>query len=1061
MRTEKRKSYRKIVLILGLVFACYLGVVNVSAKKTTFVGTFKMFKGQEGVLRYTANPDSKVKWSIKNSKIGKLKTMDNKAYITAKKNGSTYVYATYKGKKYSYKMNVVKTKKVYLSTTAFNIYKNKKHTLKIFNAKGKITWSVKNKKIVSIKGKKNRCKITAKKVGSTIVTAKAKGKKYKCKVSVLSSTGSSNSLTPEAKALNAVNKLFSTDTKTVTAKAGAATTIGSLSKDNYEIVIPAGTFAADTKVTVVSNGNILSIKAGDKDYARLEAPVTIRMALSGKVSSADLPYVKVNYIFNNTDYYATPDISKLRNGVLEFTTDHFSDYAALKIAKKHLIKNQAKLEAINNYTMGQQCDIAGSIIEKFAGGVLDDMGVTKDRGWGDVREKIEKSLGRSADFIYLLRTGAAGNEADFTTKATEVIAKTVVENIDKQAWFSYATAAAGTVPSVITDVSEGKYADAATSVMKAVASNITVVKVVQFYDEIWEAQIQDWTDKGMENAFQAYSGNTKGLHGYDGNHPTTDGEWTAFTGQMTFVYRDYITKELEQYRKALGMSKAEFDSDTTLKNKLRGIADSKLRAQFEARYKKNAEIEARAKENEALIEAFYDQGLMSYDGGYYFNDGDDEVLRLGRLMNIYNSVRGLFGDATPASCLGYNTGNSSADVITKTNNKAYAELVALWVKNAWKTGGNAVDARTAVLEELAKTYGVGVSFAPEKIELDVGQSTQIVVSNMNGAVSPSEVKWASADKAIAKVDTSGIVTGVSDGNTTITIAYGKKTYSYAVKVGKPSLTLSQVQMIMYVGATDTLYVDEAVSGLKWSSSDDSVASVSSGGTVTAKKFGVATITATAGKDSGTCKVYVVDPKLSTSSVTVAPGSEVTVTLTGIHDTNVEFGLSDTTYASITQKGASCTIKGLKNGTTTLSAWWMGDEFKCSVTVGTADISIKGFKGDYLSFAFSRDYLGITDDMYLDGVPDSEKNKVTWESSCPTFYSIDSNGHGTLKGQFADKEYTVVIRATYNGKYYYQNIRICGYESTDYGVSHYPDSYEPEEKPYYPDVAPERVVKYPS
>ena len=133
------KTNSKIIIILVLLAACCLSVNSAYAKKATLKGTFKMFKGQEGVLRYSADTSVKVKWKIANKKIGKLKTMDNKAYITAKKNGSTLIYATVGGKKYSYKMNVVKTKKTYLNTTAVNVYKNKKYTIKIFNAKVKIT----------------------------------------------------------------------------------------------------------------------------------------------------------------------------------------------------------------------------------------------------------------------------------------------------------------------------------------------------------------------------------------------------------------------------------------------------------------------------------------------------------------------------------------------------------------------------------------------------------------------------------------------------------------------------------------------------------------------------------------------------------------------------------------------------------------------------------------------------------------------------------------------------------------------------------------------------------
>lgn len=76
--------------------------------------------------------------------------------------------------------------KVALSTTKKSIRKGKYFTLSIKNAGNKkITWSVSNKNILSIKKiGSTKVKVTGKKAGTAYVYAKVRGKTYKCKVTV-------------------------------------------------------------------------------------------------------------------------------------------------------------------------------------------------------------------------------------------------------------------------------------------------------------------------------------------------------------------------------------------------------------------------------------------------------------------------------------------------------------------------------------------------------------------------------------------------------------------------------------------------------------------------------------------------------------------------------------------------------------------------------------------------------------------------------------------------------------------------------------------------------------
>ena len=79
----------------------------------------------------------------------------------------------------------VQAASVKLSTTSKILAKGQSYTLKVKNAKKKVTWSSSNKKIATVTSKG---KVTAKKAGIAYIYAKVSGKKLKCKIKVESPT---------------------------------------------------------------------------------------------------------------------------------------------------------------------------------------------------------------------------------------------------------------------------------------------------------------------------------------------------------------------------------------------------------------------------------------------------------------------------------------------------------------------------------------------------------------------------------------------------------------------------------------------------------------------------------------------------------------------------------------------------------------------------------------------------------------------------------------------------------------------------------------------------------
>lgn len=160
-----------------------------------------------------------------------------------------------------------------------------------------------------------------------------------------------------------------------------------------------------------------------------------------------------------------------------------------------------------------------------------------------------------------------------------------------------------------------------------------------------------------------------------------------------------------------------------------------------------------------------------------------------------------------------------------------------------------------------------VELKADPAEIHVGKSTTVsAVFSPEG--SSSAMSWKSSDEEIAVVNEAGSVTGLKNGEVTITgTTANGKTATIKITVNSVAVTgisLDQTELKLNAGASATLNAtvapEEATNRIvTWSTSDENVAKVDGNGVVTAgSQAGTATITATT-SDMGfeaTCTVVV-------------------------------------------------------------------------------------------------------------------------------------------------------------------------------------------------------------
>lgn len=162
-----------------------------------------------------------------------------------------------------------------------------------------------------------------------------------------------------------------------------------------------------------------------------------------------------------------------------------------------------------------------------------------------------------------------------------------------------------------------------------------------------------------------------------------------------------------------------------------------------------------------------------------------------------------------------------------------------------------------------------ISFVKKKAAVSTGDKYTVELAD---GVDRSKYKlnWSSSDESVATVDKNGVVTGVADGKATITcqkvgsstkatlqITVTTPVYPETLELNKAEYTLTSIGQLLKLSASIT--PEDTVTGtkLKWSSSNESVATVSDKGVVKAVSEGTATIYCTTTNDiTAECLVTV-------------------------------------------------------------------------------------------------------------------------------------------------------------------------------------------------------------
>ena len=294
---------------------------------------------------------------------------------------------------------------------------------------------------------------------------------------------------------------------------------------------------------------------------------------------------------------------------------------------------------------------------------------------------------------------------------------------------------------------------------------------------------------------------------------------------------------------------------------------------------------------------------------------------------------------------------------------SYGSVDIYFTNGCAEDDDNWLEAYTSVIWlEIPVTY-FGIS-APSQT-LSVGSSSQIKVVTDEDYV--GHIMWESSDTSVLRVLSNGKVVAVGQGEAVITASIGEATSSVTITVtgeqpgesGLTGVSLDRYTLTLYAGEeaeqlTATLKPEGTEATIRWTSSNQTAATVSQDGKVTPLSAGVTVVTAAAGDYRASCIVTVQPKRVRVTGIrfdepthTLMMGSTVTLQPIIAPDDatvkNLTWVSSDEQIATVSRTGI---VTALSVGETTITATTVDGGYSAEIKIiVTAAAQLGDVNGD--------------------------------------------------------------------------------------------------------------------
>lgn len=360
--------------------------------------------------------------------------------------------------------------------------------------------------------------------------------------------------------------------------------------------------------------------------------------------------------------------------------------------------------------------------------------------------------------------------------------------------------------------------------------------------------------------------------------------------------------------------------------------------------------------------------------------------------------------------------SSDTSVATVSGGKVTPKKVGTAVITAKSENG-----KKATCTVTVKQHVTGISVDKTALSLESGATATLKVTVNPANATEKGYTFTSSNTGIATVSASGVITAKAPGTATVTVTSKENSKTATCKVTViqrvSGVSISKTAETLYInkfGVGDTMQLSASVypanatnKAVTWTTSDSSVAKVSSNGLVTAVKSGVALITVTTadGKKTANCTVtvlqHVTGITLEKTEITVNRGAEMwlsaTVEPADAFNKNITWTPENPDIATVDEYGK---LVGVNFGRTTVYAVTDNGGFVASCLVKVNE-PVTGVALDITEVAslYRGQQVKLTPTVYPDSpnIGEYMNREVIFTSSDESIATVDENGTVTATG----------------------------------------------------------------